>query len=81
MQLVYVFRPESDGTSLVSCLNLKTALSGSWALAPGAGTNPSLCYIDLCRYMATTARQRRQSRNGHLQSEMSVEGARCAGMT
>jgi hypothetical protein len=45
MQLVYVFRPECDaGSSLASCL--KTALSVNWALARGAGENPSLCCID-----------------------------------
>jgi hypothetical protein len=47
MQLVYALRPECDESSLVSCL--KTALSGGWTFAPGAGANPSLCYIDSCR--------------------------------
>jgi hypothetical protein len=40
MQLVYVLRPEYEVSSLVTCL--KTALSGSWTLAPGVGTNLSL---------------------------------------
>jgi hypothetical protein len=47
MQLVYVSRSESEVSSLVSCP--KTELSGSWTLARGAGTNPSLCYIDSYR--------------------------------
>jgi hypothetical protein len=47
MQVVYVFRPVCDVSSLVSYQT--TVLAGSWPFAQGAVADPSLCYIDSCR--------------------------------